>query len=372
MIWLLVTAALAAEMMFEEAVRAAAGSPAGRITEATAAADRADARGSAAWENPTVSAGHQTGQRNLEASVPIGLAPLARGVSAARTVDAVEIRERMASAVNAAAAGAAWLDARRAADRAEAAVRTQELAERLSLAAQAKVESGEWSVVEGVLAQADAARALDEALAWQQEALGARARLGVLVGAPVDELGPWPEVPVPPRADVPPAVLAADLEARAALAERLAARLALLPALEISGGWQWGEQAGPTYGASIEIPLFAPGISASRAAAARADLAEAEAELAGLDATAVRTATDAEIQAAEQLIRAWEIPGLETVLASTIRLYDTGEISITEYQVQRELAISAVGSAIDARWRLGRARLAGWELAGVTPYEERP
>ncbi len=372
MIWLLVTAALAAEMTFEAAVRAAAGSPAGRISEATAAADRADARGAAAWENPTVSGGHQTGQRNLQASVPIGLAPLARGVAAARTEDAVEIRERMAGAVNAAAAGAAWLDARRAADRAAAAVRTQDLAERLSLAAQAKVTSGEWSIVEGVLARADVARALDEALAWQQEALGARARLGVLVGGPVDELGPWPEVPVPPRADVPPAVLAADLEARAALAERLAARLAMVPALEISGGWQWGEQAGATYGASIEIPLFAPGISTSRAATARAEIASAEADLAGLDATAARTATDAELDAAERLLRAWEIPGLDTVLESTIRLYDAGEISITEYQVQRDLAIAAVGSAIDARWRVGRARLAGWELAGTTPFEDRP
>ena len=90
-------------------------------------------------------------------------------------------------------------------------------------------------------------------------------------------LGAWPELPSPPPLDASavPEVLSADLDARVALGQLRAGRLARVPTLHLMGGYQISDQPGPTYGASIALPLFAPGVAAVRGASARADGAEA-------------------------------------------------------------------------------------------------
>ena len=44
----------------------------------------------------------------------------------------------------------------------------------------------------------------------------------------------------------------------------------------------------------------------------------------------------------------------------------------TSDRLKRDLAVEARQHSTDARWRLARAKLAGWELAGALPTEVAP
>jgi outer membrane protein TolC len=364
----------AAELGFDEAVRMAVGETAAlRISASDADLARAEARSSASWPNPTVALREEPDQAGVEASVPIDLGAIAlRGAISSR-LQSADLREEAGRAAVGAAAGAAWLDARRATDLAALVDQASELSASLAESAKRRVDAGEWSVDEGALVRADAARVLDRALSWSLEARNATGRMAVLLAIPAEDLsiGAWPSVPGPPPVDPArlPSVLAADLEARSALADLRAERIGLFPVVQLDGGYLFRGPVGPTWGASIEFPLFAPGIQRVRAGEATASGAQARAELAKLDGLAAARSADDELAVAEKLAAAWDIPGLDDALAAATRRYDAGELSLVDYLARRDLALEARQGAVDARWRLDRARLAAWELAGKVPSE---
>jgi outer membrane protein TolC len=365
----------AADISFEDALRQAVGNtPAARLVAADAASAKADARASAAWANPDVGVHVEPDQTAVDIRVPVDFGALGRGGVVPAAVEAAELRRRAALAAVGAAAGAAWLDARRAVDVATLTLQAETLSGRLAAAARARMAAGEVSGDEGALLLADAASTLDRALTWEQEARNATARLSVLLGVPVDGMGVWPTIPAPPALDAGRlvTVLAADLDARIALGNLHAERLARIPALELQGGYILRGAVGPTYGASIAIPLFAPGVARVRAAAARADSAEAVQDQTRAESAATLAAAQAEMTLAERLAGAWDIPGLDGALDAATRRYDAGELSLSDYLARRNLAVEALQNAIDARWRLARARLAAWELAGALPIEVGP
>jgi outer membrane protein TolC len=377
MVIALCAGAFAAEdLTFPEAVRLALENGAqARIVSATGEAARAEARSSAAYAgNPEVSVERKPGETTLLLAVPIDPTAPSRAGAARREAEAADVREKAGRAAVASAAGAAYLDALRARDLADVAGDALGLADRLRATGEARFSAGEIGGAEHALLLADAAGALDRALSLRRDADAADRRLGVLVGAP-DARTPtaWPALGVPEiDASRIPSVLAADLDARAALARVTAARLATLPTLAVSGGWVAEGDTGPVYGATLTLPLFSPGVARAAEARATRDRQQATAELATLDAGVALADARDELDIAERVAKAWDIPDLGTALDAAARRYAAGESSVTVFVAERNLALEALQHAIDARWRLQRARLALWELAGEPPAEMAP
>lgn len=374
---LLVTSALAADLTFDDAVRLAlTDGAAAQIVAAEAAGARASGRGDAAYAgNPEVSLERRPGEATVLLSIPVEFGALARAGAATDAADAADIRQNAGRAAVASAAGAAYLDAVRTRELARIAGDAQALAGRLRATGDARFAAGEVPSSEHALLLAEAAHALDAALSLQRDAAVANRLLGVLVGMPPGQapgVSGWPDLAVPQAIDADrlPAVLAADLDARAALKRRHAAELSLIPSLAVSGGWVVRGQTGPAYGAALAIPLFAPGASRVQAARAVESERDADADLARLDASAGLADALAELDIAAQIAAAWSIPDLDGALAAAGRRYEAGESSLVAYVSERDLALAALESGVDARWRLQRARLALWELAGETPVED--
>lgn len=348
-----------------------------RIVSAEADRARAEARGYAAWQgNPEVEVENLPGETTLSVSVPVEIAgqPFVRATAARRSREAASLRADAGRAAVGAAAGASYLDAVRAQEQAALAGAAETMATRLRDAATRRAEIGEISRVESALLQSEAARALDSVLSLQRDAEAALRRLGVLSGQEdTPGIDGWPTLAEPPSVEPGelPTILAAGLEARAALAQLTAEKLDRVPDLHLRGGWSFGEHVGPVYGAAIEIPLFAPGASKVRVARAEADIADARASREALDVRASVADARAELAIAERVASAWDIPGLDAALDGAARRYEVGEASLTTFVAERDLALAALGGAIDARWRLERARLALWELAGQLPMEAR-
>ncbi len=348
-----------------------------RIVQAAAEVDVASAREDAAWQgNPELSAEVRPGEATVMVAVPVDLAVVARSGAAALERDAADLRASAGRAAVAAAAGAAYLDAVRAAQLSALAVDAENVAERLQLVVDARLGAGELGASEHALLRAEAADALDVALSRRRAADAASRRLGVLIGRDsAVQVGDWPDLAVPealPEAEYlarAPAVLAADLEARAALKSLRAAELSRIPALSLTGGWVVDGQVGPVYGAALTLPLFAPGGARVAGARALADGREAESTLAQLDAGAAWTEARAELEIATRVAAAWQIPGLHDALDAAARRYAAGECALGGYVQERDLALSALEHAVEAQWRLQRARLALWELAGACPVE---
>ncbi|MDP2308271.1 MAG: TolC family protein [Pseudomonadota bacterium] len=366
------------ELDFEATVRTAVEHGAdAKIVAAEADRSRAEARGYAAWEgNPELDLEHQPGETTLSVTVPVEIAgqPIARASAARRLREAASLRAEAGRAAVGAAAGAGYLDAVRAREQAELAEAAEALAIRLRDAAVRRAQTGDISRVESALLHAEAARALDAALTLQRDAEAARRRLGVLIGQEgAPGVGDWPTLREPPSVEPSqlPTLLAAGLEARAALARLTAEKLERVPDIRLRGGWSLEGETGPAYGAAIEIPLFAPGASKVRVARAEADIADARASRETLDAQASLADARAELTIAERVAAAWDIPGLDATLDAAARRYEVGEASLSVFVAERDLALTARRGAIDARWRLERARLALWELAGQLPLEER-
>lgn len=365
------------ELDFAGAIRAAVehGTEA-RIVSAEAEQAQAEAQAYAAWQgNPELELEHQPGETTLAVTVPVEIAgqAIVRARAARGLREAAALRAEAGRAAVGAAAGASYLDAVRARERAGLAGAAEGLAARLGDSALRRAERGELSRVEAALLQAEAARALDDALTLQREAEAARRRLGVLTGQEdAPGIRAWPTLPEPPSVEPGrlPRLLAAGLEARAALARLTAEQLDRVPDLHLRGGWSFEGGGGPVYGAAIELPLFAPGASGVRVARAEADIADARASREARDAQASLADARAELAIAERVAAAWDIPGLDGTLEAAARRYEVGEVSLSAFVAERDLALAALGGAIDARWRLERARLALWELAGQLPPEE--
>ncbi|MFZ5481982.1 MAG: TolC family protein [Myxococcota bacterium] len=371
--------ALAAPLTLEDAVREAlTAGPAAAVVEAEARAARAEARAEAAWENPSLVLDQGVGESSVIVEVPIDPSGLSRSAAAGRARDAVAVRRDAARAAVGVAVATAYLDAIRADERARVAGDARALAARQGEAARRLLAAGEVSVADAALLEAEAAASLARALETAREATLARMRLESLLGrTPAGDVDPtgWPDLPTPPTLDPAtlPAVIAADLDARAALAELAAARLDLLPDLTVGAGPALNEgDTGLAWAASIELPLFAPRTSPVVAAAGSRDRALAEADRARLDAavalaTATRSFADARFVA-----EAYATVDLRGALSTAAAAWEAGELSLPDWLVRRDAILDALAASIDARWELGRANLAVWELAGVLPPEFTP
>lgn len=372
--WVLGAVAEARELDFDAAVRAALEQgPAARIVAAEADRERAEARAEVAWENPAVELGQRPDETEVVVSVPIDVGAFGRGAVARAEREAAAVRGEAGLAAVAAAAGATYLDAVRAREHAALADEAAALARRLSEGVLLRAAAGELSLSEAALLRAEAARALDAALTLRRDAELAARRLGALLAEEPPTVAGWPRLAEPPAvavADVPE-VVAAGVKARASLARLGAERLGLIPDLSLSAGYVTGGHVGPVYGAAIEIPLFAPGAARVKAAKAASIAASGEAERAAREAEVTLVEARAELRIAEEVASAWDIPGLTTALDAAARRYEAGESSLAAFVAERDLALAALGGAIDARWRVERARLALWELAGKVPTEVR-
>jgi cobalt-zinc-cadmium efflux system outer membrane protein len=371
---LLLAPARARDLTFEDAVRTAlTQGPDARGVRAAADATRAEARAFAAWQgNPQLDVERRPDETALTLSVPLEIAgqPLARRRAADLTATAATLREQAARANVGIDAGLAYLDAVRARERATLARATVALAERTRAAAERRRAAGEASPGEAALQAAQAAQALEASLTHAREALERAARLGALLGEdePPD-VGDWPSVPAPPAlepADLPQ-VRAAATDAAAATERTRAARLERVPDLQVRAGWGLAGNVGPIYGATLSLPVLAPGIAAAKAALADAQRALAASERARLDADATHAALVAELHVAEQVAAAWTIPDLDAALEAVVRRYEAGETGFAALLAEREAAVSALQARIEARWRLERARLALWAFAGRLP-----
>lgn len=373
-ILLLVAVAFGASLGFDEAVRTAlVDAPAGAIAEAEARREIAEARAGAAWEgNPAIEGEHRPGETALVLTVPIEAGGLARAGAVRPAVDAARARRDAGRAAVAAAAGAAWLDARRAWEHAAAWSSVSDRALALSTAGDARLRSGEWSAGEAALLRADAARLLDRALTAGQQARSAARVLAALLGrTEAEELGEWPDLPEPPEvvAAAVPAVLAAGLDARAAVARARAADVARLPNLEVGGGWSFGDTPGAIGVLSLELPLFATRGAPAIAAHADADAAAALRRRAEADAEALLASARDEFDVARRIAAFWSEVDIAAAVDAVDRRFATGEIALHGYLQERDLVVAARTDAIDARWRNLRANLALWELAGRSPVE---
>ena len=370
----LATPAHARDLRFEDAVRTAiAHGPEARGVHATAESARAWALTAAAWQgNPQLEFERRPDETALTLSVPLEVAgqPAARRRAARLTGAAADLGARAGRASAGIGAGRAYLDAVRARERDALARSALALAERLRDAAARRRDAGEASPGEAALQAAQAAHALTERLTRAQESLAAAVRLAALLGE--DEpptVAGWPAVAEPPEVDPRdmPRVQAAATVAAAAAEQARAARLERIPDVQVRGGWGLHGNEGPIYGVSLSLPVLAPGIAAARAERADAEAALVTAARARLDATASWAAARAELRAAEQVAAAWAIDGLDAALDAAARRYEAGETPLGVYLSERDLALTALSAHIDARWRLERARLDLWELAGQLP-----
>lgn len=379
MLLILLPAALAAELSLQEAVARSLMAPAGQVAVAEVAAQAAEARAAVAYDdNPLLTLEREPDRTRLSAELPLDLALPGRLVAADRSRELAHLRVAAARAAVGAAVGAAWLDARRALDHAKATSDLRAIARRSAEGARNRAEAGELAPDEATLLAAEAAAATARALVAEAEAAAAIRRLEVLIGEEPDGstvLGPWAAIPDPPALDpaVLPAVLAADAEARAALARSHLAALERLPRLILIGGLERAEvESGPVYGGELEIPLFAPRVAAHQAARASAEAATGSAALTRLDGSARLDAARRELAAATELQSAWEGLDLVAALEATARRFEAGELAPGELLARRALLADARDEGIDARWRIERARLALWEIAGRTPWEGTP
>jgi cobalt-zinc-cadmium efflux system outer membrane protein len=376
--WLLLSAALAAPLTFEQAVAEA--TERGPAVAAAAAGTEqavAEARSQAAVQNPTVEAEqlHHEQEVRLAWTAPYAGQAFAQASAARQGAAAAGARGDAARARAALAAGYAFLDLQRAEARAALAEGSLVLAVESRDAARKLLEAGEIGPVDAAAAAGLAARAQVEATSARQAAVQARTALEALLGRePTGDVEPagWPEVPTPGEIDPQalPEVVAAAREAEEAAALRSLARMELAPAVQLTGGWLRDPDAdhqGAIVGVQVEIPVFSPGIQPAKAASAAADRAEAEAEQARLEALARWRSAVREAEVAAAAYEATRVEGLDEALASLSAAFQAGEYSLSDYVTRRDAVLDGLIAGIDARWRRETARLALWDLAGAVP-----
>ncbi|MFZ5481162.1 MAG: TolC family protein, partial [Myxococcota bacterium] len=330
--------AAAAPLTLPDAVREAlASGPAAVAVDAAARTRVGEAQGYAAWTgNPEVELEQAAGEQTLRVGLPIEIAAPARGAAARATMDAAEVRREAGRAAVGVAVATAYLEAVRAEERARVAGDARVLAARQGEAARRLAAAGEVSRVDAALLEAEAAAAMGRARSTDREALVARLRLEALMGrdpsGDTDVTG-WPAVPDPPAADPEafPAVLAADLEARASVARLTAARLERMPDVSVFGGWSENEgETGPAWGVTLELPLFAPGIGALRAASGERALALAESRRTRLELTVAATDAARTLEDARAVAAAFSEVDLAGALASAALAWEAGEVSLPD------------------------------------------
>ena len=368
-------AAFAAPLSFEDAIDRALDAPAGRAVIATSVAERAGSRDALAWDaNPELAYETAPDETVALVEVPVDLAGPAKIAALGPTNKALEERARIARTSVGIAAGAAWLDARRAEDDVAVAEVLERLGTRAIEVADVRARAGELGSVDRVLLGGDGVRALSLARQLRQAELTSQARLAALLGLePPIDLAAWTAVAEAPPIELSslPAVIGASLESRAALARRHAAAWGLLPELTLTAGWKTADTTGPVWGAALEVPLFAPGLARLRAARGEADVAAATAELERANGRTLLAEAMAELESSRASVESWSRIDVREALDALVREVEAGERPAAEMLVRRKEVTDLVLDSIEARWRLERARLALWELAGRLPTEGR-
>lgn len=366
-------AVAAPPLTFAEAVARAVDSPAARAAQAQIRAEIADAQAAGAWAgNPVLDMEIRPDERSYLLGVPLDPAIAARRQHAARLEEAAGFRGRVAAAAVAAAVGGAWLDAKRAGEHAALLSGLGERAVEIAGLAARQVAAGEWSPGEAAWAQAESAGMLDRAARAGVEARAAARRLWAMLGEDVAgegyDLGGWPGIRrIDPDPASLPAILSADLDARAAAAAAKVAGWERLPGVSAEAGYAIHGTGGWVYGVSLELPIFATRAAPHRAAQAQSEAASALRSVAAQEAQALLAGALEEAAAAEQAATAWAGVDLRLAREESESRLRSGELAVADYLARVDRINGYAADAIDARWRLERARLALWEMAGEIP-----
>ncbi len=280
----------------------------------------------------------------------------ARGAGTAATAD-----ERRATFVLATDARAAYVRARAADERARLADEGLAQAGRLRAALEDRGRAGEASPLDVRLVRLSEARAASEAIDAHREQAGARTALAsfhpeAAEGELVDPI----EAAAPPAGAGRSDVTSADARAEQARAELARARASALPPIGVgamfqrdAGEWDVGPQV------AVVLPLWTR--SRGDVAAAKADLATAEAEAQRLRAVAAAQATTTGRAAAfadETVGRLGDIDAdAREALASVERALAAGELGVTDAVLLRDEVLDGWRAGVDAREARSLARL---------------
>jgi outer membrane protein TolC len=237
----------------------------------------------------------------------------------------------------------------------------EDLARRLSAAADRRLEKGDVSEVDAAILQADALRFMARASAAEQALSAARLQLTGAVGAelPREVLAAGP-VPAPAApllearpVDSLPAVRAAARRAKAAEADLALAWRELVPDVTVHLGMEQGTALVELPGLeghrvsaeseiavklSVPLPLF--NWRSARRSAAEAQVRRAAAELESARALAAQAMAQgrrrAELALALDASYAAAVPRANRALEDVERAYQAGQLNLAEYQVRRD------------------------------------
>lgn len=349
--------------------------------EAARRAAEGEARAYAATEaDPEVQVQSFLHERSVQLVVPIEAPPatLARARSARAQQDAAEVRAQAAQAALGVEIAGMVVRVAEASLVAALMDESEALARRARDRARALAERGEVDRVEAALLEAEAAAALQGALAAGRERRLAAMRLEQHLGLPVvGELtvDGWPVIPAAPRVDPArlPALVAAELDARAALDAEAAARLARLPTVAVGLGPGWDhETVGLAGTLNLSLPLYAPSRGASEVAGAEASLAAQRQALLAAEAVALAYGAESARDQAVEVEAAYAQAPLDGAMAAVTSAYAVGELDLGQYLSRRDAVLSAQRAALSARAQRALTELALWELAGQLPPEWTP
>ncbi len=263
------------------------------------------------------------------------------------------------------------------------AARVRALAEEIRRVARLRVETGEASPVDVLLAETEVARARGSEIAAALREQQARAELARLVDWPRPQVpvvtGEFPELREPPpmrqlvaKALQSSALLPLRTAVRAARAGIEAADRGAIPNPTVGAyyGREGDTQPAHVWMLTLGVPLPFWQRNQRAREAARATLLRRERELEVAERT-VRTRVAqlrAEVAAAYQTARVYETSGLQSVqesLARTQRAFELGEISLLAVTQVRQRALSAMSAWMEARLTFydAAARLAAFVAA---------
>jgi outer membrane protein TolC len=375
-------AAGVSEVTVGEAVRL--GLTSGPLAGAPEAARRAaegEARAYAATEaDPELQVQSFLQERSVQLVVPIEAPPatLARARSARLLTDAAEVRAQAARAALGVEIAGMVVAVAEASGVAALMAESEGLARRARDRARALAESGEGERVDAAVLQAEAAGALQRALAAERDRRLAAMRLEQHLGLPIVgsiTVPEWPQVPAAPRIDpaLLPELVAAELDARAAIDAEAAARLARLPTLAVGLGPGWDyETVGLAGTLNLSLPLYAPSRGAREVAGAEASLAEQRRALLSAESVALAYGAESARDQAVAVEAAYAEVPLDGAMAALTLAYTLGELDLGQYLTRRDAVLSAQRAALSARAQRALTELALWELAGQLPPEWTP
>ena len=375
-------AAGVSEVTVGEAVRL--GLTSGPLAGAPEAARRAaegEARAYAATEaDPELQVESFLQERSVQLVVPIEAPPatLARARSARLLTDAAEVRAQAARAALGVEIAGMVVAVAEASGVAALMAESEGLARRARDRARALAESGEGERVDAAVLQAEAAGALQRALAAERDRRLAAMRLEQHLGLPIVgsiTVPEWPQVPAAPRIDpaLLPELVAAELDARAAIDAEAAARLARLPTLAVGLGPGWDhETVGLAGTLNLSLPLYAPSRGAREVAGAEASLAEQRRALLSAESVALAYGAESARDQAVAVEAAYAEVPLDGAMAALTLAYTLGELDLGQYLTRRDAVLSAQRAALSARAQRALTELALWELAGQLPPEWTP